>query len=278
MRNVHIHHNRIYKTNTVYTGTVDLTGGIVVMGYQNTIIEHNIVDGSVTDGIVFRGSAGGGTGYQTIIRNNIVINNKRYGINNEEPTINTFISDNNLVYNIDSGNYNNTTSTNDVNSDPKFGVSHSTLNKWNHIVASYDNNSETMRIFVEGVEQSSLHISGFGTIGSNSYNLLLGAIYNLNYWYQGRQDDLAIWNRALTPSEIGELYNDGTPINISGSLTAGLQAYFKMENNWNDASGNGFNAEDSTAGFTTEAVIILVRLMVLTKEFCIQLLFQLRTD
>ena len=256
MRNVHIHHNRIYKTNMVGeegTGVI-LTGGIVVMGFQNTIIEHNIIDGSVTDGISFRGNAGSGTGYQTIVRNNIIINNKGYGINNEEPTVNTFISNNNLVYNNAEGNYNHTTSTDDINTEPLFAESHTTLNQWHHIVATYDNPSETMKIYIDGIEKSSVSQPGsFGTIGTNEYNLLLGVIYNGNLWYEGRQDELALWDRALTAEEISEIYNDGTPINISGDLTTGMQAYFQMENNWDDESGNGYNAEDFTASFTTDA-------------------------
>ena len=256
MKNVHIHHNKIYKTNTVSAGGgIILTGGIVVMGYQNTIIEHNIVDGSVTDGISFRGNAGGGNGYQTIVRNNIIINNQGFGINNEDPTINTFISNNNLVYNNEVGNYNNTTSSDDIDSNPLFGTPHSTLNQWHHIVASYDNATETMKIYIDGVEKSNVsHPDLFGTIGTNSYNLLLGAIYNSNYWFKGSQDEFAIWNRALTTDEVIDLYNEGKPINITGSLTSGLQAYFEMENNWNDTSGNGFNAEDSSAVFTTDAI------------------------
>jgi hypothetical protein len=256
MKNVHIHHNKIYKTNVMNIGGgITLTGGIVVMGYQDTLIEHNIVDGSATDGISFRGNTGSHPGYQTIVRNNIIINSTDYGINDEEPANNTFIANNNLVYNNELGNYNNTSSTDDIYTPPLFGKSHSTLNQWNHIVASYNNDSETMKIFINGVEKSSASYPGlFGAIGSNSYNLLLGAIYNGNLWYEGRQDDFALWNRALSATEITDLYNEGTPIAITGSLAVGMQAYFKMENNWDDSSGNAFNAEDYTAGFTTEAI------------------------
>jgi hypothetical protein len=33
-----------------------------------------------------------------------------------------------------------------------------------------------------------------------------------------------------------------------------MQAYFKMEGNWEDSSGKGFNAEDNTSGFSTDAI------------------------
>jgi len=256
-KNVHVHHNLIYKTKDAITqgNNLVLDGGIQINGFQNTLVEHNIIDGGTTNGIAYRGNAGGGTGYHSIIRNNIIINNLGYGISNENSSAHTFIASNNIVYNNDLGNFNNTTATNDLNTDPLFGKNHSTLHKWTHVVASYDNTTETFKIYINGVEKSSRSVSGiFGNIGTNNYNLLVGTIYNLAYSFKGLQDELAIWNRALSLGEITNLYNNGNPNTISGSTTNGMQAYFQMENNWNDASGNGFDAEDSLAVFSTNAI------------------------
>jgi hypothetical protein len=255
-KNVHVHHNKIYKMNAFdIGGGITLDGGIVINGFHNILIEHNVIDGGITDGIIFKGTASGGTGYQNTVQNNIIINNAGYGISNEEPSINTFIINNNLIYNNDLGDYNNTYAIDDVNRDPIFGVSHSPVNQWHHIVASFDNYTETMKIYIDGVEKSSMSYPElFGTIGSNSYNLYLGSTCNGNYFFEGYQDELAIWNRALTTSEISILYNNGVPENITGSVTIDMQAYFKMENNWNDASGNAYDAEYSTASFTTDAI------------------------
>lgn len=255
-KDVHVHHNKIYKTKSFdLGGGIMLESGIVINGFQNTLIENNVIDGSEVDGIVYKGVAGGGTGYQTIVRNNIIINNGNYGISNEQPNINTFIANNNLVYNNTAGNYNNVTSTDDINEEPMFGSPHSTINQWHHIVATYDNATETMKIFVDGVEKNSISYPGlFGTLPANSYNFDLGAYYNGNYMFDGREDELALWNRALTANEINSLYNNGTPQEITGTLTNGMQAYLKMDNDWNDASGNGFDAIHSTATFTTDAI------------------------
>jgi len=255
-KDVHIHHNRIYKTKSfdLGGGTV-LESGIVINGFQNTLIENNVIDGSEVDGIVYKGVAGGGTGYQTIVRNNIIINNGNYGISNEQPSINTFIANNNLVYNNTTGNYNNVSSTDDINTYPMFGSAHSIINQWHHIVASYDNATETMKIFIDGTEKNSISYPGiFGTLPVNSYNFYLGADYNGNYMFDGREDELALWNRALTANEINSLYNNGAPQTITGALTNGMQAYLKMDNDWNDASGNGFDATNFTATFTTDAI------------------------
>ena len=254
-KDVHIHHNKIFKTKdlSISSGFI-MDGGIKIDGYQHTLIEHNVIEAGTTDGIVYEGTSGGDAGYETIVRNNIIIHNGGYGINNKEPSVHTFISHHNIVYNNSEGNYHNTNSTDDIDSDPLFAGNHSTLNHWYHIVATYDNDTETFKIFVNGQEHASKQVPGFGAIGSNTKNLFLGSYRDAAYWLEGREDELAIWNRALTPAEIAQLYNNGVPPDVASIAPAGLQAYLKMENNWNDSSGNGYDAVSSTAGFTTDAI------------------------
>jgi len=254
-KNVHIHHNRIFKTRYRETSEgkpMDI--GIRINGYHNTLVEHNVIEAGETDGIVYVGTSGGGSGYETIVRNNTIINNGGYGINNNDPSVHTFISNNNLVYNNTLGNYNNTTSTNDVYSEPIFASTHSDMNNWHHIIASYDNATETFKIYIDGIEKASEQFPGFGSIGTNTKYTYLGIFRDVAHWLIGREDEVGIWNRAITADEVSALYNNGIPENYSGSLNNDLQAYFKMENNWNDSSGNGFNAIDSTANFTTDAI------------------------
>ncbi len=255
MKNVRIHHNKIYKTNAVASGGgILLDGGIVVNGFQNTIIEHNVIDGGTTDGIIYKGTAGGEVGYQTIVRNNIIINNTGFAISNEEPAINTFIANNNLVYNNSAGNYNNLTSIDDVNSDPLFAQTHNSLNQWYHILASYDSSQEIAKIYIDGQLRISEKKSAFGSIGTNSYYAFLGSYIGAAYSLEGRVDEVALWNRALSTNEVSALYNNGMPQNITAPLTTDMQVYLQMENNWNDSSGNAYNALNSQASFTSDAI------------------------
>ena len=251
-KNVHIHHNILYKIkdDTSSTGFV-LEGGISIAGYNNTIIEHNIIDGCTTDGIIFKPELSDGTGYETIVRNNIFMNVTNAAINNRAPSVHTFISDNNLFYN-NGTNYINTNATTDIYDAPLFGTVHSTLNQWHHIVATYSNITETVKIYIDGKEDISRTLPGFGNMATNTDNLILGI--EGNNGFSGRMDELAIWNRALEATEISNLYNNGNPVDITGSLTNGLQAYFKMDNNWDDSSGNNFDPQVSTATFTTDAL------------------------
>ena len=252
---LHIHHNKIYKICDAETSIgFTMDGGIKINGYTNTVIEHNVIESGSSDGIVYEGTSGGDTGYQTTVRNNIILNNNGYAINNKEPSVHTFTIDHNLIYNNSQGNYNNTTASNDIYLDPLYAASHSTLNKWFHIVASYNNTTETFAIYIDGKKQYEESHPGFGNIGINTKNFYQGSYRGIAYWFQGFQDELAIWNHALTDDEIKLLYNHGSPKNINDTLSAGLQAYLKMEQNWNDSSGNNFNAVASNAGFTSDAI------------------------
>lgn len=254
-RDVHIHHNRIFKVKDMLSALQEsLDGGIKINGFHHTLIEHNIIDGGTTDGVVFEGNAGFDTGYETFVRNNIIINNSAYGINNKSPVTHTFIANNNLVYNNTLGNYNNVISNNDLNVNPLFFGANNTLNKWHHIVASYNDTTEIFTIYVDGEKKIAEVVNGFGNIGVNTHNLFVGVFRGTSHWYKGNMDELAIWNKALTEVQINSLYNNGIPINISGSLTTDLQAYFKMNNNWNDSSVNSYNSEGATATFTTNAL------------------------
>ncbi len=252
-KNIHIHHNKIYKIKDDITSTGFLMeAGISVAGYDSTLIEHNIIDGSTTDGIIFNTRLADGTGYKTIVRNNIIMNVMDTALNNRDALINTFVSDNNLFFN-NGVNYANASSTTDIFEDPLFATTHSTLHQWHHIVATYSNTTETMKIYIDGVEDISRTLPGFGNMATNTDNLILGIEGSSGY--SGRMDELAIWNKALSATEISNLYNNGTPVSISGDLTAGLQVYLPMDNTWDDVSGNNFNAEGSTATFTSDAIL-----------------------
>ena len=250
--NVHIHHNKIYKTKDDIEDGFLMEGGITVAGYNNTLIEHNIIDGCTTDGIIFSPRLADGSGYQTIVRNNIIMNVTDIALNNRAGAVNTFISDNNLFIN-NGINYANASSTTDIYEDPLFGTTHSTLEQWHHIVASYSNTTEAIKIYIDGVENMTQTLTGFGAMAINADNLLVGI--EGSDGFSGRIDELAIWDKALNATEINSLYNNGSPVTITGDLTAGLQAYLPMDNTWDDASGNGFSAEASTATFTTDAIL-----------------------
>ena len=138
-QNVHIHHNTFYNTGT--NPSIDWVGGVVTSGFYDTLIEKNVFDGIYHAAIIhmYPSSSRGtsdpvdlspqGTGYTTIIRNNIIVNTQKrtkdpdgtgYAVTNYFPETHTFVLQNNCLYNNSAGNYKNANSTTDIYVDPLF--------------------------------------------------------------------------------------------------------------------------------------------------------------
>ena len=99
-------------------------------------------------------------------------------------------------------------------------------NLWHYIVGTYD--GTTLRIYVDGKQQT-----GFGTSAApsnNNDNVIIGQSYTGSNQYIGKLDQISIWDRALTPTEI----SNNIGYNLLGT-ESGLQAYY----NFNDNGTNG---------------------------------------
>lgn len=83
-------------------------------------------------------------------------------------------------------------------------------NEWIHFVARYDVESNKITLFKNGVQkdQDDLYDATYGVqVQNGTAPLRLGTRSQWSY-FQGRIDDLRIYNRALTDSEILELFNE----------------------------------------------------------------------
>uniref|UniRef100_A0A6M3M4U0 Disaggregatase-related domain-containing protein n=1 Tax=viral metagenome TaxID=1070528 RepID=A0A6M3M4U0_9ZZZZ len=126
-----INHNIV--TGCATTTDSDSYGGIMVQGFNNTIIENNIIDGNNGYGVSHNQYAypAPGTGYVTIVRNNVITNTKilnssskpGYGISNLLQSTHSFVINNNCLRNNAKGDYYNCSSTTDIHSDPLFAGS-----------------------------------------------------------------------------------------------------------------------------------------------------------
>jgi len=93
------------------------------------------------------------------------------------------------------------------------------VNNWYHIVSNYDFNGNKRNIYVNGQFHDSSNIIP-AMINALSSNVVFGYFHNgqtiYNYQrYNGKLDDIAIWNRALTQQEITNLYNSQLPTQTS---------------------------------------------------------------
>lgn len=80
--------------------------------------------------------------------------------------------------------------------------------KWMHIVFTFD--GTYVRIYLDGVlNATSIDFSAY-TPRTNSTQFNLGRLVDSSlyyYWFDGKVDEVGIWNRTLNSTEISELYN-----------------------------------------------------------------------
>jgi len=90
-------------------------------------------------------------------------------------------------------------------------------NAWVFLVGTYD--GQTLRIYMNGSLKSSDSFASPGPTGNATSNLYIGDdadLYaNFREW-QGKIDQVGIWNRALTGDEVNQLYNSGNGLIYSG--------------------------------------------------------------
>lgn len=78
------------------------------------------------------------------------------------------------------------------------GTSQVALNTWTHLAITYD--GATLRIFVNGVQANSKPLTGSMIVSANPLRLGGNAVWG--EYFAGMIDDVRIYNRALTASEI----------------------------------------------------------------------------
>jgi len=94
------------------------------------------------------------------------------------------------------------------------------LNKWIHLVFTFD--GSYAKCYFNGKLESS--VASSYTTFSNIYDLKFGKRFTsgLPYFWNGKLDDFGIWNRALTDTEITNLYNGNicfSYITVTDTLT-----------------------------------------------------------
>jgi hypothetical protein len=91
---------------------------------------------------------------------------------------------------------------------PVVSTSSVTNGHWHH-VAGVRRNPGTYEIWVDGQMENSVAQSMWNTDSSNA--LYMGQLDGISgYWYTGLVDEVEVFNRALTPSEIKAIYNAGS--------------------------------------------------------------------
>ena len=122
--------------------------------------------------------------------------------------------------------------------------------EWYFVVGTYD--GSTQRIYINGTQVSFIARSLSIAANTTSDFYIGESDYYPGRRFDGRIDEVAVWNTALSASAITALYNSGTPIDASansGNYTsaANLKGYWRFsENNGTTAYDISGNANHGT--------------------------------
>jgi Concanavalin A-like lectin/glucanases superfamily len=123
------------------------------------------------------------------------------------------------------------------------------LNQWYHVVGTWDGTTQT--IYINGVGNSQA-LSGVFTTTATAFRI--GTLNSANRFFDGKIDDVHVYNRALSDAEVKQLYNLGgdkrnassVTLTNGSSLTSGLVGHWTFDgpdtvSTIADKSGQGNN-------------------------------------
>ena len=93
-----------------------------------------------------------------------------------------------------------------------------TLGEWEHLTIVYDSAEEMKKLYVNG----ELALDSNDSVAENDtkpFNIGAGQDMGDGFWFKGDIDDIALWSRALSDSEVADVHANGIP---KGSLTSFL--------------------------------------------------------
>lgn len=134
-------------------------------------------------------------------------------------------------------------------------------NTWYHIVATWDNSGKHS-IYLNGVLETSATLANVTSINSTSSLPLLVGVQSIGPVarpMKGAIDDILLYNRALSLSEIQQIYNEANP--IVGGLVSHFPFDFPTNEvndiiNYNDITGTGIFYAPDRNGNTDAALNI----------------------
>jgi len=135
-----------------------------------------------------------------------------------------------------------------------YGVNGATavnLNEWYHVAGVFDGTN--IDIYLDGALDGSEPTTE--TIGINDESMLIGNNpWDLIRWWDGLIDEVTVYDCALSEYEI--MYLAGIEPEPVDPGTEGLVAYYALENDANDSSGNGLHGTLETIGDGNAATFV----------------------
>jgi len=128
--------------------------------------------------------------------------------------------------------------------------------EWSHVVGTYD--GATIRLYING--ELSATQAHSGDIGYSSLPLWIGTVGHYPYivYWDGSLDDVRIYNRALSPSEVRQLYTGIIPFATFRPMTTNVD--FADENTTDHLFFSGslvLDEESDGIDLTTDEMVIM---------------------
>tara|TARA_R100001015_G_C4594264_1_gene149548 strand:- start:234 stop:1028 length:795 start_codon:yes stop_codon:yes gene_type:complete len=135
---------------------------------------------------------------------------------------------------------------------------------WKHAVATVeyvDGGNAVIKIYVNGSEAAGSYLGGFrvdsthyAAFDTGNLNFFIGANNDDGSHadrFEGLIDEVSVFTKVLSATEVSNIYNSGTPTNLVGH--PGLLLYYRFEDNANDSNGtsNGTLVNGPTYSSTT---------------------------
>jgi hypothetical protein len=118
---------------------------------------------------------------------------------------------------------------------------------WHHLVAVYD--GDTMSMYLDG--SLSAELAYTNGLTPNVSSMYIGwDPYSSDRHFDGVMDEVRIYSRALSATEVEELYTESDSAAVS-DLEAGLVASYAFDGDASDESGNGYDGTVTGATLTT---------------------------
>lgn len=146
-----------------------------------------------------------------------------------------------------------TTATIQINgptSDQKIVTVNST--GWNHIVWTFTDSTKVLQVYVNGVAAAPFTSSISLPTGTN--RMRIGALDTGGVYYiaNGIIDDARVYNRALSSTEVADLYREYDPGLVVSDLQKGLVGNWKMDGNAKDSTPYSNHGTVNGANLTSD--------------------------
>ena len=129
-----------------------------------------------------------------------------------------------------------------------YSTSDASLTEWTHLAMTFDGSD--IKFYINGSLETTQSVTGNDINNPQIHpnaadeDFRIGDLANAtpsNYNFDGKIDAPAIWNTALSSSQISNLYNSGNGLSPTEVATSNLQGYWNFEDNLNDLTSNNNN-------------------------------------